>query len=229
MKIIGYIRVSTDQQAKSGLGLEAQKKAINDYSKRTEVEVSELFNDKGIGGSLSLEKLPGLRSAISALKKGDLLVVSKRDRLSRGDVLSMAMIENLVAKKRARIVSASGEGTETDDPTGVLMRRMVDAFSEYERLFIGVRTKSALKVKKDRGERTGHIPFGLKLASDGIHLEKDVEEQSTLNQMKELKNKGLSLRGIAKELNKREEFNRGKSTWNNASVHRILKSPWNSI
>jgi len=223
-KIVGYLRVSTDQQAESKLGLEAQKKAIQDYSKRTGNEVFCFFSDEGISGSLSLEKRPGLMSAISALKKGSILVVSGRDRLSRGDVLSMAMIESMVSKKGAKIISAQGEGTENDDISGVLMRRMVDAFAEYERLLIGARTKSALKAKKDRGQRTGHIPFGKRLADDGIHLEQDEKEQDILKQMRDLQKEGLSIRKIAKELNHREAFNRGEATWNNASVHRILKA-----
>jgi DNA invertase Pin-like site-specific DNA recombinase len=59
------------------------------------------------------------------------LLVAKRDRIGRLDPLPMAMIESAVRRKRARIVSAAGEGTENDDPSSILMRRMIDAFAEY--------------------------------------------------------------------------------------------------
>lgn len=222
MKVVGYLRVSTEGQAESGLGLEAQKRAIEDYAKRTNHELDEIFSDEGLSGSLSLEKRPGMLGAISSLKKGDILVVGKRDRLGR-DPLVVAMIESAIARKGARIISAAGEGTDSDDPSSILMRRMIDAFGEYERLIIKARTKAALKTKKDKGQRVGYIPFGYRLNIDGIHLEESPEEKDILRQMKELQSKGLSVRKIAEALNERQAFNRGNSLWNHASIHRNLK------
>ena len=72
--------------------------------------------------------------AVQTISEGDVLLVSKRDRIGRLDPLDMAMIEAAVRQRGARIVSAAGEGTEDDGPSSILMRRMVDAFSEYERL-----------------------------------------------------------------------------------------------
>jgi DNA invertase Pin-like site-specific DNA recombinase len=68
----------------------------------------------------------------------------RKDRLGR-DVVAVALVERLISRKGARLVSAAGEGTDSDDPTAILMRRIVDAFSEYERLLIGARTKAALR------------------------------------------------------------------------------------
>src|SRR5437764_1306819 len=96
----------------------------------------------------------------------DLLLVAKRDRLGR-DVIEVAMIERLITKRGARIVSAAGEGTENDDPSGILMRRLIDSFAEYERLIIRARTRAALAAKRRRGERISRFaPFGYQLASD---------------------------------------------------------------
>lgn len=222
MKIIGYIRVSTDHQVESGLGLEAQEKAIFDYAKKIGTHDYEIFRDEGLSGSLSLDKRPGILAAITALKKGAALVVAKRDRIGR-DPMVVAMIESAVKRKGARIISAAGEGTDNDDPSSILMRRMIDAFGEYERLIIGSRTKAALRAKKNKGERVGYIPFGYTLANDGIHLEKYQKEQEVLKRMDSLRKKGLSIRTIAKVLNEDEVLNRRQSKWNHASVHRILK------
>lgn len=223
MKVVGYLRVSTDQQAESGLGLDAQKKACGDYAARMGQEIDEFHSDEGLSGALSIEKRPGILAAISSLKKGDILVVGKRDRLGR-DPLVVAMIEAAVARKGARIVSAAGEGTDNEDPCSILMRRMVDAFGEYERMVIKARTKAALKAKKDKGQRVGHIQFGYKLSDDGIHIEEDELEQSILSQMRQLRADGFSIRAIAEEMNKREAFNRGQNLWHHASVHRMLKA-----
>ena len=99
---------------------------------RLGVELSATFTDAGISGGLPLEQRPGLLAALDTLRKGDLLIVAKRDRLGR-DVLNVAMFERLAERKGARIISAAGEGTDTDDPTSRLMRQMVDCFAEYER------------------------------------------------------------------------------------------------
>ncbi|MGK5594266.1 MAG: recombinase family protein [Parachlamydiaceae bacterium] len=222
MKVIGYLRVSTDQQAESGLGLEAQKFACEEYARKIGCEIHELCRDEGLSGSLSLDKRPGMLNAITLLKSGDILVVAKRDRLGR-DPLVLAMIEAAITRKGARIVSAAGEGTDSDDPSSILMRRMIDAFGEYERLVIKARTKAALQAKKTRKERVGHIPFGYKLANDGIHLEENELEKGILKQMLKLRRKNLSIRDIAEEMNKRGAFNRGQAKWNHASVHRVIK------
>lgn len=221
MKIIGYLRVSTDQQVESGLGLEAQRRAIEDYARKNNHEIHSMFSDEGLSGSLSLDKRPGMLNAINTLKKGDALVVAKRDRLGR-DFIVLAMIEAAIKRKGARIISAAGEGTENDDPTSILMTRIVDAFAEYEKLIIRARTKAALKTKKDKGQRVGHIPFGKKLAVDGIHLELNEAESEILRAMKSLRN-NKSIREIAHEMNSSGKLNRGNSQWNHASVHRILK------
>jgi len=223
MKVFGYLRVSTDQQVESGLGLEAQQNAILDYAHKLGENVSEWFRDEGLSGSLSLEKRPGMLNSISTLKKGDLLIVAKRDRLGR-DPLVVAMIESAIARKGARIVSAAGEGTENNDPSSILMRRMIDAFGEYERLIIKARTKSALQAKKSKGQRVGHIPFGYRLADDKIHLIQDNHEQEVIKNIKELHKNGISIRAAAAVLNEKQILNRGEAQWNHASLHRILKN-----
>ena len=226
MNVYGYLRVSTDQQVESGLGLEAQQNAISDYAKKIGCEVSDIYRDEGISGSLSLEKRPGMLNAISILKKDDILVVAKRDRLGR-DPLVVAMIESAIARKGARIVSAAGEGTENNDPSSILMRRMIDAFGEYERLIIKARTKSALQAKKGKGQRVGHIPYGYRLADDKIHLVPDTKEQDTLNHIKELRSNGISIRAAAAVLNEKHILNRGAARWNHASLHRIITNTKN--
>jgi site-specific DNA recombinase len=219
MKVIGYLRVSTDEQS---LGLDAQKIACEEYCRKQGLDLHAFFIDEGLSGGLSFDKRPGILNAIANLNKGDVLVVAKRDRLSRGDVLAMAMIEASVVRKGARIVSASGEGTENEDPSSILMRRMVDAFGEYERLIIKSRTKAALQTKKAKGQRVGHVPFGHRLAQDGIHLEIDELEQEILQQLRDLRRDGLSYREIAQEMNNKKAFNRGGKNWSHVSVYNMI-------
>lgn len=220
MRVFAYLRVSTDQQVESGAGLAAQERDCQLWAEKQRVSISETFIEEGISGSTGLDKRPALLQAIAALDKDDILLVAKRDRLGR-DTFGVAMIEAGVARKKARIVSAAGEGTESDDPSSILMRRMIDAFAEFERNIIRGRTKSAMAAKKVKGERVGHIPFGHQLA-DGNKIEPNAREQDILNQIRDLRIKGLSMREIAKELNDRGTFNRNGNKWNHKSIRNAM-------
>jgi len=215
MNFIAYLRVSTTSQAESGAGLDAQ----HDACKRVAGDLAGVYRDEGVSGKTGLDKRPALLEAIAELGKGDVLIVAKRDRLGR-DPLAVAMIEAAVARKGARIVSAAGEGTDSDSPTDILMRRMVDAFAEYERLIIIARTKSALKAKKERGERTGSIPYGYR-CDNGVDLIKDELEQEILSFIYDLNSKGLSLRNIASRLTSKGYQSRGKA-WHHQTITNIL-------
>lgn len=217
MATIAYLRVSTEQQTQSGAGLDAQLDACTRFAG----ELAGVYRDSGVSGKTGLDKRPALLDAIAELEKGDTLIVSKRDRLGR-DPLVVAMIESAVQRKGARIVSAAGEGTDSDSPSDILMRRMVDAFAEYERLIIIARTKSALAAKKRKGERTGGIPYGKRLADNGVNLIPDEKEQEAIQLIKRLNANGLSLRNIAGRLEKAGHLPRGNS-WHPQTVANILK------
>lgn len=222
-RAIAYLRVSTDEQASSGAGLNAQLDSCKAHAQRYNLELAGTFSDEGISGAASLDKRPGLLEAISQLGKNDVFLVAKRDRLGR-DPIVVAMIEASIKRKGARIVSVAGEGTDNDEPTSVLMRRMVDAFSEYERLIIKARTKAALQAKKRRNERVGNLPFGFQLAENGICLVPNPEEQASIARIIDLRATGFTLREIADELNRDGIMTRRGSTWHHVYVANILKA-----
>lgn len=218
MKYVIYLRVSTDQQGSSGLGIEAQRKicmsCVPDNGHSLE------FADIGYSGALGIEKRPSLLKAVTCLDKDDVFIVAKRDRIGRDPIVN-AMIERAIERKKAKIVTAGRDVKDDNDPSSILMRRMVDAFSEYERLIIGARTKAALQIKKSKGQRAGHIPYGYQLSDDGIHLEPNEVEQEILKIMNAFKEEGLSLRKIAAQLNMFEKLNR-VGPWNHLSVMRVM-------
>ncbi|TXG87851.1 MAG: recombinase family protein [Rhodocyclaceae bacterium] len=211
-----YLRVSTAQQAQSGAGLDAQE----DACRRAAGTLAGVYKDEGVSGKTGLDKRPALLEAIAELGKGDVLIVAKRDRLGR-DPLAVAMIESAVKRKGARIASAAGEGSDGDSPTDILMRRMVDAFAEYERLVIGARTKSALQAKKARNERVGSIPYGHRLDDDGKTLIADNDERAIIAEVIQLQAEGLSLRAIAARLESAGHRPRGNG-WHPQTVKNIL-------
>jgi site-specific DNA recombinase len=222
LRVVIYLRVSTDEQQESGLGLEAQLAACKTIAQRNGWEIAIVFEDSMSGG-LPLAKRTTLLDALAALGKGDILLVAKRDRLSRGDMMTTAMIEAAAKRAGARIVSAAGEGTESDDPASVLMRRIVDAFGEYERLLIKARTRAALLAKKARGERYGQVPYGHRLAGDGIRLEADHDEAATVRLIVALRAARTSLRAIAGELDRRGIPTKSGRPWKHSTVHDVLR------
>lgn len=217
-----YLRVSTDEQVDSRAGLNAQLDSCRAYMKRSGLnEDHTIFSDEGISGAAGIDKRPGLLDAINSLSRGDVLLVAKRDRLGR-DPIIVAMIESAIARKKARVISAAGEGTDGDGPSDILMRRMIDAFSEYERLIIKARTSSALQAKKTRKERVGSIPYGYRLAGDGIHIEENPAEQKVVSEIKRLKEAGLNLLGTCRELERQGFTTRNGKSFKAEQVKRVL-------
>jgi DNA invertase Pin-like site-specific DNA recombinase len=205
---IGFVRVSTERQADSGLGLDAQRQHVIACAARLDLPLGPVFEEPGVSGTSALEDRPILMTAISALKRGDVLIVAKRDRLSR-DIIVSSMVERLVTKRGARIVSAAGESSEGDDPASVMMRRMLDVFSSYEAALIAARTRAALAAKRRRGERISRFaPFGFKFGADGRSVEPEPGEQAIVRMICAHRADGLSLRRIASALN-----DAGVRTW----------------
>jgi len=190
-KAVAYIRVSTEEQH---LGPEAQLAAIELWATRQGITVVAVHRDLGVSGATPLADCTGLMAALEDLRVhgAGLLVVAKRDRLAR-DVMKSAMAEARAESLGARIVSAAGEGDGTD-PAAKLMRTIIDAFAEYERLIISARTKAALAVKKTKDERIGGIPYGFS-SVDGKLVPND-DEQRVILRAKELSSQGQSMRGI---------------------------------
>jgi DNA invertase Pin-like site-specific DNA recombinase len=223
MRAIIYGRVSTDEQGQSGAGLAAGSDACRGFAERQGWSVAGEYTDEGVSGATGLDKRPALLEAIASMSKGDILLVSKRDRLGR-DPIAVAMIEAAIKRKGGRVVSAAGEGTESDDPTAILMRRIVDAFSEYERLIIKARTKAGLQAKKRRGERVGQLPLGHDLADDGKHLIPNPDEQAAIAMVKGLRAEGRTIRAIVDEMNARAIPTKENGRWHIPTVARILKT-----
>ncbi len=231
IRVAIYLRVSLEEQAELGYGLQAQEDADRAYALRHGWEVVGVFCDPGISGGAKLQDRPGLLGAIASLGRGDILLVAKRDRLGRLDPIEMAIIERAVQRRGARIVSVAGEGTENDDPSSVLMRTMIDAFGLYERLIIGARTKSALAAKRKRGEKTGGpVPFGFQAGPDkvvGEEVTKTLlpcdDEQAIIRMVRSMRDAGETMQAIADHLNAQGIRRRQGADWDRAYLYLILK------
>jgi DNA invertase Pin-like site-specific DNA recombinase len=218
---ISYIRVSSDEQADSGLGLEAQRQRIAAYCDLKGLRLVEVIEDPGISGGKPLASRPAGSRLLSVAKKNkSVVVVAKLDRLFRS-VADAATIIAEFDKKNIQLV-AIAEGFDTTNPYGRAMAQMASVFAELERAMIRERTRSAMSVKRARGERiSGHAPFGWDFDS-GVRLIANPWEQQIIAHVRELRAEGLSYRGIAARLNREGIPPKRGRRWMHTAVKSIL-------
>ena len=152
MHVIGYLRVSTEEQARSGLGLEAQRERIASEADRRGWQVEWIVDDGYTAATLDR---PGITTAIASLraKETTTLVVAKLDRLSRS-LLDFAGLMERAQRERWNVVCLD-LGIDLSTPQGQLMANVMASFAAYERELIRQRTRDALRALKMRGVRLG--------------------------------------------------------------------------
>jgi DNA invertase Pin-like site-specific DNA recombinase len=152
-KVIAYLRVSTEEQAASGLGLADQRAVTEAEAQRRGWEEVDYLIDDGYSAK-SLAR-PGIAQALDMLRDGQasVLVVSKLDRLSRS-ILDFVSLMAIAEREGWQLVVLD-MNIDTTTPSGALVAHVMASFAEYERRIIGARTSSALQVLKSQGVRLG--------------------------------------------------------------------------
>jgi DNA invertase Pin-like site-specific DNA recombinase len=207
-----YLRVSTDQQGDSGLGLAAQRHAIELAANEDGLAVSVEHEEIASGSD---SERPVMLSMIASLRRGDVVIVAASCRLSRSESLA-GWIECEIAKRGARLIVASERGVSELERS---LRRVINA---EERRRIAARTRAALAAKRRRGEKTGGIaPFGF-TADDNGKLIPNENEQWIIRSIADLRRDGMSLRAIAAELNARGIGTKTGKAWAPQTVANAL-------
>jgi DNA invertase Pin-like site-specific DNA recombinase len=211
-KFVSYYRVSTDRQGRSGLGLEAQKEAVqhrlNGGTWQLVAEFVEVESGK-------LAKRPQLDAALSACKKHKAkLVVAKLDRLSRNVSFLLKLIDSGVDVLFADLPELNGA-------MGRFMLTTMASVAELEAGLISERTKAALKAAKARGARLGR--HGAEILAPRYREEARQRAVQLQPVIAELKGRGLSLAKIASELNKQKVPTPRGGRWDHSSVRNVLQ------
>lgn len=226
-RVFAYLRVSTEHQVKGDKnGIQSQIDSVYSWCDAHQVsQQSVIFaRDEGVSGGASISARPALRQVLYELREGDTLLVSSLCRLSR-DLMTGLLIEEEIERKKASLVSVKGEGTENNSPEAVLMRRMLQVFSSHERSLIKSRTRAALQSRKNRGLRTGTVPYGFQVAADGKKLIPVNNEVELMFEIEHLKEAGHSYQFICDELNHRGSLNRKGRKWVKSNLYYCL-SGW---
>ena len=219
-KAVSYIRVSTDRQGKSGLGLEAQQSKVGDMAREKGLDLVKEYREVQTGKS---RKRPQLEKALQYCKvTGALLLVPKIDRLARDAAYLMSIYDSGIEVHFGDMPNASGSA-------GRLMLHMMSSIAEYEGRRISERTKEALAVAKNRGTKLGGYrgapPPDWKLSVQARKKKADLWAETLCQTVRELQQSGhTSLRDIAKALEKMgAKTPTGKFNWQPGQVARIMK------
>jgi DNA invertase Pin-like site-specific DNA recombinase len=219
MQATGYRRVSTQQQGRSGLGLEAQRDAIVSFATAEGFDLVKTFTEVETGkGCDALDRRPQLAAALEAARKAKCpVIVSKLDRLSR----DVHFILGLMAHSVHFIVSELGADT---DP---FVLHLFAALAEKERALISQRTKAGLAAAKARGTKLGNPDMdrlrGLRV--NAVKAEADRHAATVSPIIETIQARGAkSPRAIAAELTRmRIPTARGGTEWSAQQVSNILK------
>jgi DNA invertase Pin-like site-specific DNA recombinase len=206
---VGYIRVSTARQGKSGLGLEAQQEALARFAAADGYSLLQTFEEvETAKGSDALARRPQLSAAIALAKKQKApVIVAKLDRLSR----DVHFISGLMAHKTPFIVTELGADA---DP---FMLHIYAALAEKARRYISQTTSAALQAKKAQGAKLGGLNAG------GIKKRDEALQRAEQLRPVFAELAGMSARAIAAALNERKVQTPAGGAWHSVTVIRVQK------
>ena len=215
---VAYYRVSTARQGKSGLGIEAQKAAIQRFAEAEGIElVGEHVEVETGKGSDALDRRPELAAALAQARKAKCpVLVAKLDRLSR----DVHFISGLMTHRVPFVVAELGSDA---DP---FMLHLYAALAEKERALISQRTRVALAAKKAQGYKLGN-PRAAEAAVKAHAANRAGADQFAANVLpiaREIQKSGLTtLRDIAGALNARGIRTARGGAWHSSTVRNLLK------
>jgi DNA invertase Pin-like site-specific DNA recombinase len=207
-KFVAYYRVSTDKQGRSGLGLDAQRKAVNDYLKEGDWKLAAEFTEIETGKK---SDRPELVKALAACKRQKAtLVIARLDRLAR----NVHFISGMMETKVKFVACDMPEATP-------FMLHIYAAVAEQEAHAISARTKIALQAAKQRGVRLGRTGAEIlapKYRAEALDRAKQLEPV-----IREMQAKGYSMRRMATELTKRNVKTPRRGEWHPQTVKMVMK------
>jgi len=219
MKAMGYVRVSTDEQAREGISLDNQKAKIESYCTLHDMELIGIIEDAGKSGK-DLHR-DGMKALIDSMKCRQInaVVVYKLDRLSRKVIDTLNLIE--LMRNHSIAFHSITDNIDTKSAMGKFFLNVMASLAQMERDLISERTRDALQRKISRNERVGQIPYGWTLSSDGKTLALNKKEQKAIALIRDLHGKGYSYRAICRELEAKHHEPVG-SRWHHQTIKNIL-------
>ncbi len=213
LRYVVYTRVSTEDQGKSGLGLEAQERDIDvflDKFSDQPFEVIGRFQDVLSGAD---NGRPELEKALALVRKtGAELLVAKLDRLSR----KVSFIATLMDDKKVRLRVACMPHADK------FQLHIYAALAEQERSFISERTKAALRSAKERGVKLGGMRDSTMKRNEAVQVKANAEAEKVMKVIGPMQQSGTSLQQIARTLNEMGVATSRGGSWSASTVSRVI-------
>jgi len=223
IRALGYVRVSTTDQAERGQGLNIQRRGIWEYCRAHRFVLLEILGDEGISGVSGLQGRPGLAEALSRIENHEatVLVLFRLDRLARDLLLQETVVERL-RLGGGSVISVSEPDVDSNEPTRILIRQVLGALSQYEKTLLKPRMAAGRKLKAERGGYTGGIPrFGYSaLRHEYVPLE---NEQKIVSRIRVERAEGATFQAIADGLNADGLTAKLGGRWYRGGVMRVVR------
>ncbi|GJE43841.1 recombinase family protein [Methylobacterium soli] len=225
-KAVGYLRVSTEEQAQSGFGLDAQEDAVRKYADAVSLDLVDVITDAGVSGTTRPSDRPGFAQVLQLAERRafSVLLVKRFDRLARNIALAV-VTSNDLDKVHGVTIRSVTEGIDTGSPAGKMIFGLLAAMAEGERDAIVERTKGG-RIEKARqgGFAGGRVPIGY--ARDGKKgLTLDADRAEIVRRIFEENGKGRTLQAIADVLNAEGILTARGKRWHPSTVSYVLGNP----
>jgi DNA invertase Pin-like site-specific DNA recombinase len=218
---VGYVRVSTDAQAREGVSVGAQQERIEAYAKAKGLQLAQVLVDEGLSGT-SMDR-PALRALLELCRGGTVghVIVWRLDRLTRRTRHLLNLVEDVFIAHRVELHSVS-ESLDTSTPHGRFVLTLFGGLAQMEREVIGERTRSALAFKRANGQPTSHPPLGFRANGRRRHMAPVPEELAVVRRIISLWRQGWSYRAIAAELNSDGAPSKQGGRWHHTTVRKVI-------
>lgn len=222
----GYVRVSTEEQATHGFGLEAQRRAIEAFAESQGYELVAIASDPAVSGATRPAERPGFNELLDLAGAGrfSILLVWKFDRLARQIVYSVVAANDL-SEQHGVVVRSVTEPIDTSTPMGRTIFAVLAGMAEQERQAITERTFAGRREKAGKGGFAGGAtPYGYRRDREG-GLVVDGSEASIVRRIFALRNERLPYKMIARKLNSEGARTRRGKVWRDTGIAYILDNP----
>jgi DNA invertase Pin-like site-specific DNA recombinase len=228
-RFCGYVRVSTDEQARHGVSLDVQRAKLVSYAAAMDLELVEVFADEG--ASAKNLKRPGIQAALAAIHEGraDGLLVCKLDRLTRSLMDLNHLVKQHFSEAAGKSLVSMGESINTRTASGRMVLNLLGTVAEWERETIGERTREGLAFLKASGVRLGGSGLGW---DHGPMIEEDQRraivanptELALLARIRKFRASGCTLQWIADKMNTEGEPTKRGGKWYPSTIAYLCKN-----
>jgi DNA invertase Pin-like site-specific DNA recombinase len=224
--LIGYTRCSTKDQV-DGSTIAEQERMIRGIAMIRGIDQFDIvfYSDPAVSGSISLKRRPQGEEMMANLKKGDIIIAAKLDRLFRSASDALYVVETLQERGIGIILADMGHTPVTENGASKLFFSMLAAFAEFERVRIQERTTSGRDAKKALSGCVGSVPYGWYKRGHGrgSHLVENFDEQKVIAAVVKYRSQGMTYQDIANLLTSERCLNRVGMPFNRGQLHDMVK------